>query len=296
MIDKPRNQRQMFRASVVVRSISVALVFSSLSVIVSAQSKFAGPFENYKRTGDKTAFDNAMAEMRESGQAIDFRKEVPVLTDLVAAGSDLMTQNLARDMLLSLAYQLGIGLWISSSVFDPKSSELFRPAMAIFESHLKEALLEPEDTHGWSHPIASLTALLGLQPSPPTLVVLYRMAKSKHLGDHGLGLLALARLKPLPPEAKRIILSRTESLGVRSTLDALGFALDDPDVLNIFLKSILSDDVGVQRDATKRLSWTGTYPEPIRDVLRRLQQRKDLDEYVAEHVKAALDRIENASK
>jgi hypothetical protein len=278
----------MSRTLIAARKILIGYLVLALSSVIWAESKYAGPFENYKRTRDKTVFDQEIAEIRESG-GIDFRQDIPFLIDLVASSGDLLVENQARDVLFGLAYY---GLFLSPGL-DPSFSELFRPAVAIFESHLDEALKEPEDTHGWSHPIASLTAFVGLQPSPRTLTLFYRMAKSKSPGDSGLGLIALARLKPLPLEAKNIILSRTKSTGLQSNAEILSFAIDDPDVMKRFLKSLESDNVDEQRAATKRLSWMGAYPAPIRDALRRLQQRKDLDEDVFTNVKAAIERIDN---
>ena len=90
-----------------------------------------------------------------------------------------------------------------------------------------------------------------------------------------------------------MILSRVGSHDLRGRLETLVFALDDPDVLKVFLKSVESDDVEEQRVATKTLSWAGAFPTRVHDVLNRLQQRSDLDAKVAANIKTAIDRIEN---
>jgi len=118
------------------------------------------------------------------------------------------------------------------------------------------------------------------------------MLSSKYSGNQAMALIALSRLRPLPQEAKKTLLSRTAGYSPLQKMEALVFALDDPDVRKIFLNYLESKNVQEQRDVTRTLSLAGVSNPQVTNVLRRLQQRSDLDEEVAASVKLVIDRVE----
>ena len=107
--------------------------------------------------------------------------------------------------------------------------------------------------------------------------------------SRGVVLIALARLKPIPERAKAMLLSGVEKVDLKSKLE---IAIDNPDVLKVFLKYLDSDDVNEQRLVTQVLSQAGPSARPTLDALRRLQQRPDLDAEVARHIDDALALIQ----
>jgi hypothetical protein len=184
------------------------------------------------------------------------------------------------------------------SQFTTKPIDAFQPAMSVFEAHFDEASADVKSK--WNGMLLSLTALAGLQPSPRLIPLFYRVLDDKYTsamrGKSGdmteLALIALARLNPRPPEAKRILLQRTPKFDRDERIEILAFALDDPDFLAIFAKSLESTEVYEQWRATKYLVHVGASAKPALQILHRLNQRTDLDKEVASNVKTAIDQIE----
>jgi hypothetical protein len=245
------------------------------------QSKYAGPFENYRRNRDPAAFGKEMQKAEELG--IDLRDEVPFLLGVIASSGDKLIREEARLSLFTLA-------WGQVLNDHPSVKEVFRPAVAVFEAHLDEALID--ESFGWGSSIASLTAFIGLQPDERSLALFYRMLDYKDKRAHGIALTALARLKPLPSAAKRLLLSRTGNYPLRERLEVLAFAIEDSDVLQTYARYLESNDIEEGRLATRMLSRIGPQAKPALELLQRLQQRSDLDEEVAANVKAAIDHIQ----
>src|SRR5712664_1987413 len=119
----------MCQKSAIVRSVRVATLILSLSGLLPGQSKYAGAFENFKRTRDPEAFAREIDEAESRG--IDLRVEVPFLVDILSSSSDQAIQEKARFKLFGLAYGWRTNL-------HPLVAEVFRPAVAIFERHLDE--------------------------------------------------------------------------------------------------------------------------------------------------------------
>jgi hypothetical protein len=215
---------------------------------------------------------------------IDFREEIPFLIGVISSDNDFAILELARSRLLGFAYDRILQN-------NPLFSDLFRPAQPVFERHLEEA--ETDENSVWGAAIISLTTFVGLQPSSQrVLALIYRMVDDKDERRQGAALIALARLKPLPSEAKRVLISRTAKTEGKTSgpevLEILGFAIADLDLLRILLKSAAGNDVLGQRAAVRALSRADPMPKEVLDLFRRLLQRKDLDENVAPTVKDAL--------
>ncbi len=143
----------------------------------------------------------------------------------------------------------------------------------------------------------ALTAYAGFPPSAKALTLMYQMTDYKDERAQGIALGALARLKPLPSEAKALLFGRMIETGTKmpvpQILDILTYAVHDPDVLSIFLKVAEGDNVNAQIRATDVLSRMDPIPQQAEVVFRRLQKRSDLDGTVAAHVSVAIDRIEH---
>jgi hypothetical protein len=256
------------------------------------QSKFAPIFEKLQRTGDRSAFRSEI--MLVNRQGFDFRVEVPALLHVLSSSTDVVAQEEAGARLCHIAFDHPL------AYSTPIEREIFQPAVELFESHLDEALKDENSL--WRLPILVLTTYLGFPPNPRTVALMYRMVDDKDSGAQGFALLGLARLRPLSAEAKQVLFSRLTSghdknVSGRKVLEILGtYAIDDPDVLRIFLKSAESQDVREQAKATEVLSRLTPIPAPAVEVFRRLEKRNDLDEEVAANVRAAIDRLENKAR
>jgi hypothetical protein len=266
------------KLAVTYRAIRIGLLLLLASAVALAQSKYGAPFENYRRTLDMQAFGEGIRNA--GGQTTHLDEDVKYLAGVLASGSfDATAQEIARQQLDAVAYSV-IAYSGSASIQD-----YFRPAMEALQKHMPEASTDTESK--WARSLVSLTAVVGLQPNPPMVGLIYRMldGKNKRLGN--IALLALARIKPLPPDANKILLSRGAGLDPKGRLEIWAFTLDDPDVREAFLKYLDSENVEDQRLATLVLSQTKAPAQPILDQLVRLRSRKDLDAQVA----ANLDKV-----
>jgi len=267
------------KLEVTYRAIRIGLFLALASAGALAQSKYEAPFENYRRTLDMQAFGEGI---RNAGsQTTHFDEDVKYLASVLAPGSfDATAQEIARQELDVLAF----GVMAYSGSASVQNS--FRPAMEALQQHLPRDLGDAESK--WAGSLVSLTAFVGLQPNSPMVGLIYRMldGKNKRLGN--IALLALARIKPLPPDANKILLTRGAGLDPKGRLEMWAFALDDPDVREAFLKYLDSENVEDQRLATLVLSQIQTPAQPILGHLVQIRSRKDLDAQVAANLDRAL--------
>jgi hypothetical protein len=248
--------------------------------------RYAPVFENYRLSHDRGAFMRQMEAAEKDG--IDIRVEVQFLVNSLSSGTDPLIQERAESCLFILLNR-------ELNNLDPAVGEVFRAAIPVFESHLNEAELDRNSR--WATSLVSLTAFAGLQPSSRALRLMYRMVDDKDERTQGLALLGLARLKPLPSEAKQILISRLvkapDKMSGPDVLGILTYALDDPDVQTILLESASSDDPKAQWAVVNMLYTLGPPPPRALDILRRFEERQDLGKDLAETVKAAIARLEN---
>lgn len=250
-----------------------------LPMPVSGQSKYAPLFEKFRQTGDDRELRRELIGV--NVKFVDLDSEVPVLLEVISSARDPTSVEQARGFLMLMA------------MYHPLEGEKFHPAISVLERHLSEALAD--ENSKWGVSIVGLTAYVGLTPSSQGLALMYRMAEYKDESAQGLAILALAKLKPIPPEAKQVLFTRLNKIAGKISgppvLSALTFAISDPDVLQAFVTSAESEDVDNQRIATQVLSSMSPIPRSAVNVFRRLQQRKDLDEQVAANVRAAADKM-----
>jgi hypothetical protein len=264
---------------VMYRAVWMGFLLVAASAATLAQSKYEAVFETYRRTLDVQALDEGVSEAHR--KVTHFDEDVRYLASVLEPGGfDETAQEAARQELDAIAYSV-IAYSGSASIQD-----YFRPAMEAFQKHMPEASADTESK--WARSLVSLTAVVGLQPNPPMVGLIYRMldGKNKMLGN--IALLALARIKPLPPDANKILLTRGAGLDPKGRLEMWAFALDDPDVREAFLKYLDSENVEDQRLATLVLSQIQTPALPILGHLVQLRSRKDLDAQVAANLDRAL--------
>jgi hypothetical protein len=266
------------KLAVTYRAIRIGLLLALASAAALAQSKYEAPFENYRRTLDVQAFGEAIRSA--GGQTTHFDEDVKYLASVLAPGSfDATAQEIARQQLDVLAF--GVMAYSGSASIQ----NYFRPAIEALQAHIPGASADTESK--WAGSLVSLTAFVGIQPTPPTVGLIYRMIDSKNQRLGNIALLALARIKPLPPGASKILLSRSAALDEKGRLEMWACALDELDMREAFLKYLDSEDVEDQRLATLVLSQFNGSTQPILDQLALLRGRKDLDAQVA----ANLDRV-----
>ncbi len=260
-----------------------AAAFATLiTADLHAESRFTVPFENFRRTHDSDEFGKQERKALEQ-PAMDLGEDVAYLAAVCSEGKEPFLQDQALQALIITAFQ--------TAQLTTKPVDAFRPAAAVFENHLDDALADVNSK--WAAALLSLTALAGLQPSPRAIPLFYRIVgESTKLTDEAL--LALARLSPRPAEAKRILLERSPNLDRDERMEILAFALDDPDFLAIFARSLESEDAYEQRRAIKYLVHVGPLAKPALEILYRLQQRPNLDKEVAANTKTAIVQIEGA--
>jgi hypothetical protein len=245
---------------------------------VFGQSKMAGVFENFRRTGDKAALLKELSEAEDSG--IDLRVEIPVLLNIISYGDGMIEQTAASSEVCALAYM------------HAGEVDEFRPAIQIFERHLSDK----KGDVPWGLELVMLHAILGLQPDAQTLALIYEMTGDISIRAQGLALAALGRVKPLPKKAKDLFRSRIPKqegkVSGAPILESMEYALPDPDVIKMIATSAEGNDFDEQRAATRILARMNQMPLQVVEVFRRLQGRGELDQIVAASVRAAVDRID----
>jgi hypothetical protein len=260
------------------RATWIGFSLLAASAVTLAQSKYEAPFETYRRTLDVQALDEGVSEAHR--KTTHFEEDIRYLVSVLEPdGFDETAQEAARQELDAIAYSV-IAYSGSASIQD-----YFRPAMEALQEHMPEASADTDSK--WALSLVSLTAVVGLQPAPSTVELIYRMLDGKNTHFRNIALLALARIKPLPPDANKILLSRGVALDPKGRLEMWSLALDDAEVREAFLKYLDSEHVEDQRLATLVLSQINVSPQPILDQLLRLKGLKDLDPQVA----ANLDRV-----
>jgi len=263
--------------------ILTAILVTSIAADLDAESRFATPFENLRRTHDLGTFGEEMQKALDQ-PTTNGPEDVAYLADVCSDDKDELLQDKALRELEVLAFE------IAQSTAKPLDA--FRPVMAVSEKHIDEALAKPSSK--WAGTLAWLTAFAGLQPSPRAISLLCRALDDKDNRMTDVFLIALARLSPRPAEAKRILLERAPAFDRDERVQILAFALDDPDFLAIFAKSLESTEAWEQRQAIKYLVHIGASAKPALEILYRLQQRPDLDKEVAAKVKTAINQIESS--
>ncbi|MEO8368839.1 MAG: hypothetical protein ABI806_06545 [Candidatus Solibacter sp.] len=261
-------------------SIRLLLVAASLSSVGLAQSRYAAPFENYRRSHDSEKLGNELRDV----SGIKFSEDIPYLIGVISNDNEETLVRWARLKLLTITSGL-VGVDIAAI------QDRFLPAIPVFENHLASASTDDEKFQ-WAMSIASLTAFVGLQPTPDGLSLFYRMVESGHEGNRRIALLALARVKPLPAKAKGLILHHYPGEFPSARLGRFAFALEDADIQKEFVSFLDSDEVQDQQLAAKTLADVGPRARPALAALIRLQNRPGLDETVARNVKKAIDAID----
>ena len=273
------------------RLLWAAVLLPSVAGVLCAESRFAIPFENLRRNHDSKAFGEEIRKAREHDSTFD--EDIAYLISVVSStDTEQAVQDRALEELFFMAFD--------RANYTTRQIDAFRPAIPVFERHLNEALADTNSK--WTLPLLSLTAFAGLQPSPQTVPLFYRVLDAKDDRRKDLGpadrttwlaaLIAMARLHPRPAEAKKALLARVGKLDSEETMGVFSYALDDPHFLAMFAKYLESTDVEEQRSAMRLLVHAGALAAPALDTLRGLQQRRNLDNEVAANVKAAIDKIE----
>lgn len=261
--------------------ILAAILVASITADLNAESRFAIPFEALRRAHDLKTFGEEM-EKALGQPATNIAEDIAYLADVCSDDKDELIQDKALRELGILAFEL--------SQRTSKPVDAFRPVLAVSEKHIDEALANVGSK--WAGTFAWLTAFAGLQPSPRAIPVLCRALGDKDNRMTDLFLIALARLSPRPAEAKRILLERAPKFDRDERIEILAFALDDPDFLAVFAKSLESEDAYEQKRAIKYLVYVGASAKPALEILYRLQQRPALDRQVAAAVKTAIEQIQ----
>jgi hypothetical protein len=249
-----------------------------------AQSKFAPVFERFAQSGNHTALISDLFDAARSG--VDATTEVPVLLDFIQSNRSSAGVEEARGWICILASNLLLRLPSAETL------RVFQRAADLFESQLDL----PAGTAGakWAVSIVSLTAFIGIQPSPRGLTIIYGMTDDADDRAQGVAIGALARLRPLPARAKALLLSRSAKISGKLSgpvvFGSLTFAADDPDVLQTLLKYAESQNVEEQFSATQALAGLNPIPPVAIEEFRRLESRPELDQNVLANVKGALDR------
>lgn len=262
----------------------------SVTTVLRSESRFSIPFENFRRAHDSKVFGEELAKAL--GKPSNFEEDISYLISVVSStDEDQAVQDRALEELFFRAFELA-----NSTT---QQIEAFRPAIPLFERHLNEALADTNSK--WTLPLLSLTAFAGLQPSPQTIPLFYRVldAKDDRRKDLGPGdrttwlaaLIAVARLSPRPAEAKKALLARVGKLDSEETMGVFSYALDDPNFLAIFTKYLESTDVEEQRSAMRHLVHAGALAAPALDILRGLQRCRNLDKEVAANITIVIDKI-----
>jgi hypothetical protein len=255
-----------------------ALIFIGASSLVWAQGGYALPFENYRRSHDGAKLTE---ELRDLG-GINFSEDIPYLIGLISNDPDDDLVGEARVRLFTISSGL-IGTNYA------KIREAFTGASAAFERRL--AVAPVASAPNWEFSIASLSAYVGLQPTPQARALLLRMLTSKNEGAAKLAMLGLARTRPLAPEAKAMLIEDAGWEKRAWRLVACAFNLDDADVLKAFLTYLENDDVQEQQQASKILADSGPMARPALDSLLRLQKRPGLDPNVSRNIEKAIEAI-----
>jgi len=261
-----------------------AILAALIAGALQAESRFAVPFENFRRTHDSGALYRTMSSGTVMQAKANLYEDIGYLIPVCADGQEPILQDQALLQLYLIAFQL------ANATEQPINA--LRPAIPIFESHLDEALADINSK--WAMALFTLTGLAGLQPDPRVIPVFYRMSEANDPRLREKALFALARLSPRPPEAKRILLQKAATFDSGERIEILSYALDDPDFLGIFAKSLESKDVSEQRRATKLLVHAGVSAKPALEILLRLQQRPDLDTQVSANIQAAINQIQGS--
>jgi len=249
-----------------------------------AQSKFTPVFDKYAQSGNHAALVSELFEAERSG--VDAMTEVPALLDFIQLDRGSEGADDARAWICILAGHL---------LLTRPSAEMlrvFQRAADLFESQLD--LPSGTTRAKWAGSLASLTAFIGIQPSPRALIIIYGMMDDADERAQGVAIGALARLKPLPVRAKALLLSRSAKVDGKLSgavvLGSLAFAADDPDVLQTLLKYAESQSVEEQFSATQALAMLNPIPPVAIEEFRRLESRPELDQNVRANVKGALGR------
>ena len=135
--------------------------FLLLSGTAWSQSKYAEAFEKYRQTGDREAVIRGIPG---NSQSLDLRVEIPVLLEVISSNSDPWAQEWARLHLFAIAS------FHPGAYADPTEREIFRPVIAIVESHLDEA--QRDEKSQWARDIVCLPAFLGFPPSDQALALI----------------------------------------------------------------------------------------------------------------------------
>lgn len=241
-----------------------------------AQSKLADAFAGFRKTRDEGVLRSDVNRAVDSG--VDLRAEIPFLANIVARSSDATEQRLAGATICLLA------------ALHQSEGDVFRPAVAAIEGRLTAGL----EANEFADELVLLHALLGLQPDSETLELIYRMTSDKRVRLQGIALGALARLKPVPEEAKDIFRSRLtkqpDKASGQEALEAMEPALWDSDILRMVSGAAEGPNSAEQRTAIRILARMNWLPPQVVELLRRVQARGDLDPMLADTIRVALDR------
>src|SRR5215471_4409130 len=255
-------------------------VLTLTSIAAFGRSRYVDPFEEYRRTGDSDLLAKRFRDFR----GLDLRDDVPYLAEVLS--DDLTASYLfavVRSELLVIALgTLGTEGWQSTEV-----RELFRPVQVALGHRLSLAT-DPKEVRDWSFSLASLTAYVGLQPTAGFIPSLFTMAESNDGGAQRIALQALARLKPLTPEAKKLVLQHAEDFTMGMGL--LVLALHDSDIAREFLRQLEDGPVEKQRAAARALAdlAQATDLSGVMDSVLRLQVTPGVDARVNESLRKAI--------
>ena len=268
---------------IIPRLIWTVAICSTVTEMALAESKYSAVFESFRISHDEKEFSLKMRKALEvqGASTASVTEDIRYLISLVEfTDAEPIVQDYALTYLQFIASLYAN--WMAPV-------EAFSPAIPIFERHLNEALSDP--TSKWTRPILYMTAFVGLQPSTQTIPLFYSLLNRKGiLAD--IAVVALARLHPRPPEAKKIIMAYAEKdLQKDDSLSVLLYALDDADLLAIFARSLESENIAEQRRAVELLDRPGNFAAPTLNILRRIETSV-LDEETTQHIKNTIERIE----
>jgi hypothetical protein len=219
--------------------------------------------------------------------AVDLRVDVPFLAALVESTADELSRGTAVSTLGRLALRHAF------------AGEAFRPAADVFARLAAQAL--PPEKAKWEKALVAMHAFAGMQPNADTLSIVYRMVDEKSAESQALGLLALTRMKPIPPRAKETLMARLVKMqGKVSGTTVIGplmaYAFDDAEVPGASLKALVAaldgEDAEEHQLALQLLSKMGSHATSALGDLRRIARRAGLDEDLKSDLRRVIAMIE----